>query len=49
MTFKTTSEDFYSSEDESCDKDEESMIMIVCGLKKMFKSKRFYPKKFYKK
>ena len=48
MTFKTTSEDFYSSNDESSDEDEECMTMIARGLKKIFKSKRFDPKKFYK-
>ena len=49
VTFKTTSKDFYSLEDQSSDKDEESMTMIVHRLKKMFKSNRFNRKKFYKR
>ena len=31
VTFKGTSKDLYSSEDESCDEDEESPTMIVHG------------------
>ena len=47
--FKTTSEEHYSLEDESSEEDEDSMVMITRGLKKIFKSKKFDPKKFYKK
>jgi len=42
-------EDLLSSEDESSEEDEDSMTIIARGLKKMFKSKRFGPTKFYKK
>ena len=38
-----------SSEDESNKEDEDSMETIARGLMKMLKSKRFDPKKFYKK
>jgi len=46
---KTTKEEIQSSEDESTESDEDSMAMIVRVLQKMFKSRRFDPKKFYKK
>jgi len=46
MTFKMTSEDFCFSKDKSSN--EESMTMIVCGLKKMFNSKRLNSKKIFK-
>ena len=49
VAFKTGSEDAISSEDESSEEDEDSMAMIAKGLKKMLKSNRFDPKKFYKK
>ena len=49
VTFKTTSEEYYSSEDECSEEDEDFMAMIARGLKKIFKSKTFDPKKFYKK
>ena len=49
VAFKTTSEEYYSSEEGYSDEDEDSMAMITRGLKKIFKSKRFNPKKFYKK
>ena len=42
-------QDLQSSEDESIESDEDSMTMIARGLKRMFKSRRFDPKKFYKK
>jgi len=45
VTFKITNEAFYFSKDKSSDEDEESMAMIVHGLKKMFKSKRLSTKK----
>ena len=49
VAFKTTSEEHYSLEDESSERDKDSMAMIERGLKKIFKSKRFDHKKFYKK
>ena len=49
VAFKTGSEDAIPSEDESSEEDEDTMAMIARGLKKMFKSKKFDPKKFYKK
>jgi len=49
VAFKTAKEELQSSEDESTDHDEDSMAIIARGLKKMFKSRRFDPKKFYKK
>ena len=49
VAFKTTNEELQSSEDELTESDEDSMVMIARGLKKMFKSKKFDPKKFYKK
>ena len=49
VAFKTTKEELQSSEDESTESDEDSMAMIAAGHKKMFKSRRFDPKKFYKK
>jgi len=49
VAFKTTSEEHYSLKDESSKEDEDSMSMTARGLKKMFKSKIFDPKKFYKK
>jgi len=49
IAFKTTKEELQSSEDESIESDEDSMTMIVRGLRRMFKSRRFNPKKFYKK
>jgi len=48
-TFKTTNEELHSSEDESSESNKDSMALIGRGLKKIFKSKRFNPKKFYKK
>ena len=49
VAFKITNEELLSSEDESTESDEDSMAMTARGLKKMFKSTRFDPKKFYKK
>jgi len=49
VAFKTTKEELQSSEDESTKSDEDLMAMIARGLKKMFKSRRFDPKNFYKK
>lgn len=49
VAFKTGSEDTIPSEEESSEEDEDTMAMIARGLKKMFKSKKFDPKKFYKK
>jgi len=49
VAFKTAKEDLLSLEDESSEEDEDFMAMIARGLKKMLKSKRFDPKKFYKK
>ena len=49
VAFKTANEDLLSSEDESSEEDEDSMAMIARASKKMLKSKRFDPKKFYKK
>ena len=49
IAFKTTKEESQSSEDESSNSDEDSVEIIARGLKKMFKSRRFDPKKFYKK
>jgi len=48
LAFRTGSEDAISSEEESIEEDEDTMATIVKGLKKMFKSKKFDPKKFYK-
>jgi len=47
--FKTTNAKLYSSEDELSEGDEDSMVMITRGLKKIFKSNRFNRNKFYKK
>jgi len=47
--FKTTSEEHYSLEDESSKEAKDSMAMIARGLKKILKSNRFDPKKFYTK
>ena len=44
-----SNEELQSSKDESTESNEDSMVMIARGLKKMFKSRRFDPKKFYKK
>ena len=49
VAFKTGREDAISSEEESSEEDEDTMATIAKGLKKMFKSKKFDPKKFYKK
>jgi len=49
VAFKTTSKEHYSSKDNSSEEDEDSMAMIAQGLKKIFKSKIFDPKKFHKK
>jgi len=49
IVFKTTNEELHSSKDESKESDEDSTAMIARGLKKIFKSKRFDPKKLYKK
>ena len=49
VAFKTRSEDAISSEEESSKEDEDTMATIAKGLKKLFKSKKFDPKKFYKK
>jgi len=49
IAFKTTKKEPQSSEDESTDSGEDSMEIIARGLKKMFKSRRFDPNKFYKK
>ena len=49
VAFKTGSEDAISLEEESSEEDEDTMATIAKGLKKMFKSKKFDPKKFYKK
>jgi len=49
VAFKARKEELQSSEDESIEGDEDSMAMIARGLKKIFKSRRFDPKKFYKK
>jgi len=49
VAFKTGSEDSIPSEDESSEEDEDTIGMIARGLKKMFKSKKFDPKRFYKK
>jgi len=49
IAFKTTYEELHSSEDESSESDEDSMVMNERGLKKMFKSRRFTPKSFYRK
>ena len=38
-----------TKEDESSEEDEDSTAMIARGLKKIFKSKKFDPKTFYKK
>ena len=48
IAFKTTNEELHSSEDESSKNNKDYMTMIARGLKKMFKSRRFDPKKFYK-
>jgi len=48
LAFKTTSEGLYSSKDESNEGDENSMAMIARGGRKIFKSNRFNPRKFYK-
>jgi len=44
-----SNEELQYSEDESTETNEDSMAMIARGLKKMFKSRRFDPKNFYKK
>jgi len=49
IAFKTANEELHSSKNESGESDEDSMANIARGLKMMFKSKRFDPKKFYKK
>jgi len=49
IAFKITNEELKSLEDKSSESDEDSMAMITRGLKKMFKSKRFDLKRFYKK
>jgi len=49
IAVKTTKEEPQSSEDESTDGDEDSMEIIARGFKMMFKSRRFDPKKLYKK
>ena len=49
VAFNTTNEELHSLKDESSKSDEDSMAMIARRIKKMFKSKRFDPKKFYKK
>ena len=49
IAFKTTREEPQSSDDESSDSGEDSMAIIARGLKKMLKTRRFDPKKFYKK
>ena len=49
VSLNSTSEKHYCSEDESNEEDEDSMAMTRRGLKKIFKSKKFNPKKFYKK
>ena len=49
LALKTMNEELQSSEDESTYSDEDSMSIIVRVLKKMFKSRRFDPKKFHKK
>jgi len=49
LALKTMNEELQSSEDESTYSDEDSMSIIVRVLKKMFKSRRFDLKKFYKK
>ena len=36
-------------ENSSSEEDEDSMAMIVRGLEKIYKSKKFDPKKYYKK
>jgi len=47
--FQTTNEELYPTEEESSEEDKESMTMIARRLKKIFKSRRFDPKKLYKK
>ena len=49
VALKTANEDLLSSEDQSSEEDEDSMIMIATRLKKLLNSKRFDPKKLYKK
>jgi len=49
VAFKTTNEKLYCSQDESSEGDKDNMAIITRGLKKMFKSNRFDPYKFYKK
>ena len=49
VAFKTTSEEHYFSEDKCTEGDEDSIAMIGRGSNKIFKSKRFDPKKLYKK
>ena len=49
VVFKTTKEELQSFEDESTESHEDSVTMIARGLKRMFKSRRFDPKKFYRK
>ena len=48
VAFKTTIKELHSFK-ESSQSDEDFMANIARGLKMMFKSKRFDPKKFYKK
>jgi len=49
VAFMTITAELQSSKDESTESVEDSMTMIARGLKTMFKSRRFDPKKFYKK
>ena len=49
VAFKTGGEDVISSEEESSEEDEDTTVTIAKGLKKMFRSMNFDPKKFYKK
>ena len=44
-----SNEELQSLEDESTESEEDCMAMIARGLKKMFKSRTFDPKKFYEK
>ena len=49
IAFKIGSEDAISSEEESSEEDEDTIATIAKGLKKLFKSKKFDPKKSHKK
>jgi len=49
VAFKTGSENAISSDEESSEEDEDTMATITKGLKRLFKSKKFDPQKFYEK